>query len=105
MSDYHIAKHVMGELTFGEYWNLIGSTASVAVLKGAFHKRMTMQFSPMEDCIRFNMIDDGRPRWSLDIPLKSKVKVSGHSVRTTDHRGEEITIEFYELAPVPGLMP
>lgn len=105
MSDYHIAKHVMGELTLGEYWNLIGCDADVAIVKNSYGKKKILGFEADDDHIRFEVEDGHKFGWNLDVPLKSKVKVDGNSVRTTDDLGKEVTIEFYELKPVRSLMP
>jgi len=100
MDSYRI-KNVLGELTFGEYWNVAGCNAYAVKLKG---KNYSTSFQPVEPedlpepCIRFNFENYG----NIFVPLGAKAKVVGNRVMTRDIYKEEITLDFYELTPATG---
>lgn len=101
MSDHHVAKHVFGELTFGEYWNLFGCHAFCVKVWG----RNCLAFEPYQlfeqMCVRFRLSSYlNHDEESVFVPLESKVKVEGHKVRVKDNQGQEILLEFYELSPL-----
>lgn len=100
--DSHRVKNVLGELTFGEYWNVSGCTAYAVKLKG----KTSTSFCPADlkaesgapkSCIVFSF-----NYGDVFVPLSSKAKVVGHRVITKDVQGEEVTLDFYELTPATG---
>ena len=96
--DSHRIKNVLGELTFGEYWNIAGCNAYAVKLRG---KNYSTAFQPSdlpEPCIRFHFENYG----NIFIPLGAKAKVVVNRVVTYDISNEEITLDFYELAPATG---
>lgn len=107
--DSHRIKNVLGELTFGEYWNITGCNAYAvkSKRKGTGAPLTSTSFGPErwlrhggqpEPCICFDFGIYG----NLFVPLKAKAKVVGHKVVTHDVHGEEITLDFYELTPATG---
>lgn len=97
---YHTNKHILGELTFGEYWNLAGCNAGAAKIKGI--SKHCYNFETEPDRIKFlyeDRYDGDGSLYSVRIPLKAKVKVAGNQVRTKDQNGFDVTIEFYDLVP------
>jgi hypothetical protein len=96
--DSHRIKNVLGELTFGEYWNVAGCHAYAVKLRG---KNYSTAFQPSdlpEPCIRFHFENYG----NIFIPLGAKAKVLANRVITHDISNEEITLDFYELTPSTG---
>lgn len=100
--DCHRVKNVLGELTFGEYWNIAGSNAYAVKLKGKnIGPNYSTSFEPSEmpePCIRFYFENYG----NLFVPLGSKAKVVGHRVITEALQQGEVTLDFYELTPSTG---
>ena len=100
----HRVKNVLGELTFGEYWNIAGCNAYAVKLKGkkysnSFQYSTSFQPSEMpEPCIRFYFENYG----NLFVPLRAKAKVVGHRGITEALQQGEVTLDFYELTPSTG---
>ena len=98
--DYYRNKHILGELTFGEYWNLAGCNAACVKFQG--EKELCHRFQPKEEHIRFlweNLYISSGEEFSIRIPLCSKAKVIGNKVITRNDIGKEVTLEFYDLTP------
>ena len=96
--DSHRIKNVLGELTFGEYWNIAGCNAYAVKLRG---KNYSTDFQPSdmpEPCVRFYFENYG----NLFVPLGAKAKVVGHRVITEALQQGEVTLDFYELTPLTG---
>jgi hypothetical protein len=98
---YYKNKHVLGELTFGEYWNLAGCNAAAVKIKGV--GKPCFEFELEDGNVRFRCGE----RWPgpegeyriVRMPLSSKVKIIGNKVKGKDESGKEIIIEFFDLAP------
>ena len=115
-SDYHAAKNVLGELTFGEYWNLVSGAAAVRVkcgklLRGVHHQnnRLCIDFGPERGSIKFRFPiriagSYAAAAYNIEVRLSEKVVVARNKAKTKLVDGQEVEIEFYELAPIPGLM-
>lgn len=103
MSDYHIAKNVFGELTFGEYWNLAGCHSQCCAVRMDGKFVYTTDFKPEEDMIFFYLegyySGDGS-KFCKKVPLSSKVKVNKNVVESFDHLNKKVTIKFYRLEPL-----
>lgn len=97
--DMHRAKNVFGELTFGEYWNLVGCHAHVARLNGS--RLLVTKFEPLETSVRFffESPEDGSQTY-FSVSLKSRVRAVGNKVVVDDTMAGNTTIEFYELKPL-----
>lgn len=110
MSDHHIVKNVMGELTFGEYWNLVACNSAVAVVncpRLKINKKMTISFSVDAEKVMFHFpgsFNDKGKTYSIDIYLREIVQVAGNKAKTM-FNGKPVEIEFYDITPVPSLMP
>lgn len=96
MNNYHKAKNVFGELTFGEYWNLIGCHAVAFRFKGG--KTFGFEFGVTESSIKFFW--RGGHRQAAEIKLDAKVKAFGNKVVAKNSLGQDLTIEFFELKPL-----
>lgn len=96
MSDYHRAKNVFGELTFGEYWNLVGCHAVAFRIEGG--KRFGFEFGVTESSIRFFW--RGGHRQAAEIRLDAKVKAFGNKVAFKNSLDREMILEFFELKPL-----
>lgn len=95
--DCHRIKNVLGELTFGEYWNAAGCTAYAVKSNG----KICTSFEPSdmpEPCIHFYFENYG----NLYVPLRAKAKAVGHKVITETIGEGEVTLDFYELTPATG---
>lgn len=102
ISNHHRAKNVFGELTFGEYWNLVGCHASAFKIKG--HKGIGTLCFPDDSAIKFvfgdgSFFKDGSESY-IRVPLSSRARVSGNRVITKDSSGMEAVIDFFELSPL-----
>ena len=98
MNDYHRAKNVFGELTFGDYWNLVGCHAVAFRIKGG--KKFGFEFGLSESSIRFYLGDSESHREVAHIRLDAKVKAFGNKVVAKNSFGHDLTIEFFELKPL-----
>lgn len=96
MNEYHRAKNVFGELTFGEYWNLVGCHAAAFRIKGV--KTLGFKFGATESSIKFFW--GGGQREAAEIRLDAKVKAFGNKVAFKNSLDREMTIEFFELKPL-----
>jgi hypothetical protein len=97
---YYSNRHLLGEFTFGEYWNLAGCNAAVAKIENI--ASLCQTFEADHEKIKFvyeGLYSGDGSFYSISVPLKSKAVVSENKVKTKDSSGHEIKIEFYELAP------
>lgn len=100
--DYYRAKNVFGEMTFGEYWNLVGCHASAFRVKG--HKQLIARCRVDGDCVRLFLGDgsffsDGSEAHFV-IPLDARAKVVGNRVTTMDSSHGTLVVDFFELKPL-----
>lgn len=97
----HRIKNALGELTFGEYWNIAGCTAYAVKSKGKTCTTFGPENNLQEPCIRFYFDGYG----NMFVPLRAKAKAVGHKV-VTEALGEgEVTLDFYELTPASHFNP
>jgi hypothetical protein len=99
---YYKNKHVLGELTFGEYWNLAGCNAAAVKIKGV--GKPCFEFELEDGNVRFRWSgawpeESEEPRRTIRVPMSSKVKIIGNKVKGKDESGKEITLEFFDLSP------
>lgn len=100
-TDYHRAKNVFGELTFGEYWNLSGCHAAVFRVDGC--RSLGTMCRVNGSLVEFRVPARSRDEALLqrvDIPLDAPARVAGNRVVTRDSSGGERTIEFFVLSPL-----
>lgn len=97
--NHHRAKNVFGELTFGEYWNLVGCHAAAARLNGS--RMLVTRFEPDGESVKFLFHDpDDCSETYFSVSLKCKVQVAGNKVKMIHDLDKNTTIEFFELKPL-----
>lgn len=93
------AKNVFGEMTFGEYWNLVGCHAEAVRLNGG--PEFITRFGPDGHFVKFFFADfEEGSKTYLSVPLGTRVRASGNRVTVLESLGRDTSIEFFELRPL-----
>lgn len=98
MSEYHAARHVFGEMTFGEYWNLAGCQAECCSIKTGIGSKRTIDFGVEDEFIMFRF-QGKETQHCIAVPLSAKVKINQNKVIVRDANNETV-IRFYRLEPL-----
>ena len=103
MSEFHRNKHMLGELTMGEYYEMAEFPPVAAI---EFKENWGSSYADCHD-IAMNAemvvfrLGGARHDDFVLVPRSSKVRVDENKVRTKDEQGRDMTIRFYDLKPTP----
>lgn len=94
------AKNLFGEMTFGEYWNLVGCHAAVVRVGGS--RPLITRFKADGPFIKFFFSSEPGTdsEACLSVPLVTRVQASGNRVVVLEALGRDTVIEFFELRPL-----
>lgn len=102
MSDYLKNKNVLGELSFGEFWNAFGCHAACAKIEGI--RGVFFDLFVEDEVVVFCMPSSDGPTGCGDMKirvlLKASAIVAGNRVSTSDWTGKKRVISFFELKPM-----